>query len=196
MKHLILIAVLSGFTVLACSQETTTADQITYTCAPCGCEQDGQHLEAPGLCSACNMALIPHYPGLKRRTSTNTTKTVGILLFNGADIMDVTGPWSVFEHAHFNIVTVAKTKEPVSLGMSMQLTPNFTLEQLPKVDVLVIPGGGPAESNQDETIVRWIKKQYEQTQTLFSVCSGAFFLGKAGLLDGQGKKAILTARRI
>lgn len=64
--------------------------------------------------------------------------------------------------------------------MSMQLTPNFTLEQLPKVDVLVIPGGGPAESNQDETIVRWIKKQYEQTETLFSVCSGAFVYGKKG----------------
>ncbi len=174
------------FTALQAQEKeltSDTTDQIIYTCPPCGCDKDGEHLSHGGQCPSCDMALRPDYPGLKRVANPQKRPTVGMLLYNGADIMDVTGPWSVFEHARFNIITAAKTKETVSLGMSMELKPDFTLENMPEVDILVIPGGGPAEMNQDMEIVEWIKKRYENTETLFSVCSGAFFLGLAGLLD-------------
>lgn len=165
--------------------EVTTQDKIVYSCAPCGCEHDGKHFDAPGICAACNMPLNPTYPGI---TLTNTPvgrKTAAILLYNGADIMDVTGPWSVFEHGGLNVVTVAKASDLIRLGMTMVVKPDYTFENLPEVDVIVIPGGGPAENNQDMEIVEWIKKRYESTETMFSVCSGAFFLGLAGLLDEQ-----------
>ncbi|MBO0323004.1 DJ-1/PfpI family protein [Muricauda sp. CAU 1633] len=114
-----------------------------------------------------------------------TRKTVAILLFDGADIMDVTGPMSVFEHAGFHVVTVAKNSEAKAIGMYMRLSPDYTFANLPQVDVITVPGGGAAESNQDMEIVQWLKERDGETDTLFSVCSGAFFLGLAGLLDGN-----------
>ena len=159
------------------------AASITYQCAPCGCADDEKTLSEPGTCPACGMVLRPSYPGLERRRLTR--KTVAILLFDGADIMDVTGPWSVFEHSGLSVVTVAKQAEPVRVGRTLEITAEFTLETLPDVDVLVIPGGGAAEMNQDPDIVAWIAQRHESTGTLFSVCSGAFFLAKAGLLNGR-----------
>ncbi len=161
------------------------ADRIFYVCRPCGCSLDGERFENPGVCTECNMGLRPSYSGIEREAVHYGQEKIAILLFHGADIMDVTGPWSVFEHGGFQVVTVADKLEPMRLGMTLEVTPDFTLETLPQVDVLVIPGGGPAEMDQDPKLVAWIKKRSEQTGTLFSVCSGAFFLGMAGLLDGQ-----------
>ena len=69
--------------------------------------------------------------------------------------------------------------------MYNHFTPDYSFEDMPQVDVIILPGGGPAESNQDPEIINWVKKQFDQTETLFSVCSGAFFLAEAGLLDDQ-----------
>ncbi|WP_366585214.1 DJ-1/PfpI family protein [Muricauda sp. ANG21] len=117
--------------------------------------------------------------------NTISRKTAAIVLFNGADIMDVTGPMSVFEHAGFNVITVAKNTEAKAIGMYMRLSPDYTFANLPQVDIIMVPGGGAAESNQDMEIVQWLKERAGETDTMFSVCSGAFFLGLAGLLDGN-----------
>ncbi|MEZ4811195.1 MAG: DJ-1/PfpI family protein [Allomuricauda sp.] len=157
---------------------------VQYVCPPCGCPQDDKYVEAPGICSDCNMAYTAQMTGMEDKPRTSVpNRTAAILLFDGADIMDVTGPMSVFEHAGFNVITVAKDKMPKSIGMSMSLTPDHTFETLPKVDVIMVPGGGPAESVQDMDIVNWLKAVNDRTDTMFSVCSGAFFLGAAGLLD-------------
>lgn len=158
--------------------------RVQYVCPPCGCPQDGKHFEAPGVCPDCNMAYTTQLTGMENKPRISVSRrTAAILLFDMADIMDVTGPMSVFEHAGFNVVTVAKDKAPKSIGMSMRLTPDHTFETLPKVDVIMVPGGGPAESNQDMAIVKWLQEVNGETDTMFSVCSGAFFLGLAGLLD-------------
>lgn len=170
------------FTELLSSQNDEL--KISYQCAPCGCPHDGQIFEVMGVCPSCNMPLRPSYPGIER-PPTRPQMTVGILLFDGADIMDVTGPWSVFEHAGMNVVTVAKTTDMVQIGRAMNIKPDFQLENLPSVDVIVVPGGGPAEMNQDPAIVQWLKGRHTSTETMLSVCSGAFLFGLAGLLDGQ-----------
>ncbi len=158
-------------------------DEIVYQCGPCGCEDDGKYFDRMGDCPSCDMGLAPAYPGVEQ--PARAQNTVAILLFDGADIMDVSGPWTVFEHGGFRVYTVGKSLDVLTIGMSLELRPDYTLSTLPEVDILVLPGGGPAESNQDPDIVRWVRIRYENTETLFSVCSGAFFLGKAGLLDGQ-----------
>jgi len=160
--------------------------EIVYYCSPCGCQHDEGFFLNGGQCPSCNMMLRPMIPGLEMETSNTKIPTVGVFLFNMADVMDVSGPVSVFEHASFNIVTFAKSKEPVRIGMNLELKPDFTIETLPEVDILVLPGGGMAESNPgDEAIVSFIKERFEKTEVLFSVCSGAFFLGESGVLDGQ-----------
>ena len=161
-------------------------DAIVYTCGPCGCPLDGKYFNGMGNCPTCNMPLQANIPSLQRQSTTISRPSVAILLFNRADIMDVSGPISVFEHAGLNIMTFAKTNDPVQIGMNLELKPDFTLQNLPKVDVLVFPGGGLAETNPGDTaIVQFIKERYDSTEVVFSVCSGAFFLGEAGILDGQ-----------
>lgn len=158
---------------------------VSYICPPCGCPKDNQHFDSAGICNTCNMAYTAQVKGLEGKPSESSPRrTVAILLYNGADIMDVTGPMSVFEHAGFNVMTVAKDDTPKAIGMSLKLTPNFTFKSLPKVDVIMVPGGS-AESNQDPIIVDWLKERDSDTDTMFSVCSGAFYLGAAGILDHQ-----------
>ncbi len=183
---LLLFVIIYSFLPKAAAQVDYSKVKITYQCPPCGCPKDGHHFEKMGVCPDCNMGLRAAFTGIElKRSPSSPRKTVGILLFDGADIMDVTGPWSVFEHAGMNVVTVAKELEVIELGMTMHVQPDFTLQTLPNVDVLVVPGGGPAEMDQDMEIVNWIKGRFDETETVFSVCSGAFFLGLAGLLDGR-----------
>ena len=184
-KHIIYyLLVLFSLSSLIGQNSQLQQDKITYQCPPCGCPHDGQHFEAMGTCPSCNMNLRPHYPNIERQPS-NPRVTVGILLFNGADIMDVTGPWSVFEHAGMDVVTMAKTTDMVQVGMTMNVNPDFAINTLPQIDVIVVPGGGLAEMGGDEEIVQWLKERATSTKTIFSVCSGAFILGEAGLLDGK-----------
>ena len=160
--------------------------KVEYYCPPCGCPQDGKIFNAPGVCSDCNMVYRTRVIGLHDKPSVALPRPkVAVLLFDGADIMDVTGPMSVFEHASFNVMTVAKSKSVKRIGSHLELAPDYDFNDLPKVDIIVVPGGGAAESNQDRVIVEWLKSRREDTETMFSVCSGAFFLGLAGILDDR-----------
>ena len=160
--------------------------EIGYTCPPCGCPHDDGHFDAMGSCLSCGMALGISYPGVESQIPRYKQLTAGMLLFDNADIMDVTGPWSVLVHNGVRVISFAKTKDPVSIGGSMELKPDFTLDNLPDVDILIFPGGGLSESNPgDEAIQKFIKEKADDTEVLVSVCSGAFFLAESGLLDGQ-----------
>lgn len=160
--------------------------EIGYTCPPCGCQHDEGHFDATGSCPSCNMDLRASFSGVTSELPTNRRLTAGMLIFDHADIMDVTGPWSVLVHNGVRVVSFAKSKDPVTIGMSMQLTPDFTLENLPEVDILIFPGSGLAETDPgDEAIQQFIQARANTTEVLFSVCSGAFFLAESGLLDGK-----------
>ena len=189
MKLLGIIVLSLAFVSLTSAQQLIEGappqDEILYTCPPCGCAHDGQFFLEMGRCPSCNMALQPGIQGLERSNNVKRPRA-GIFLFDMADVMDVSGPLSVFEHAGFQIVTFARSDDAVRVGMNLEFKPDFTLDNLPSVDILVFPGGGMAESDPgNEEVVQFIKGRYEETEILFSVCSGAFFLGEAGLLDGQ-----------
>jgi len=159
---------------------------IAYYCAPCGCSLDGKFFDAPGVCPECNMALLVRIIGEDNTRTARQRPKVGIFLHDRADIMDVTGPLSVFEHAHFDIQTFAMEKNAVEIGWNVELTPDFGFDDLPRMDVIVLPGGGLSEINPGhQKIVEFLQSRQDSTDILFSVCSGAFFLGAAGLLDGQ-----------
>lgn len=159
-------------------------NEIYYYCAPCGCEHDGKYFNAPGICTACNMTFEVSMEGRPEQTQSRRI-TVGLLLFEGADIMDVTGPWSVFTHAGFDVVTFAKSPEEATIGGDLTIKPDFTMASMPDVNVLVFPGSGLAETNPgDLQIKQFIKNRVDKTEVMFSVCSGAFFFAEAGVLKG------------
>src|SRR5262245_53344242 len=125
-------------------------------------------------------------------------KEVGILLFENIEVLDFCGPFEVFsltrldeekrreEPSPFQVFLVAETEQPIVATGGMRVLPDFDLDDCPELDVLVDPGGlGTRKEMNNEPLLRWIADRSRQVEILTSVCTGAFLLGKAGLLDGK-----------
>lgn len=150
----------------------------TYVCPPCGLDCDKLSFDKAGVCPQCGMKLIPLGGG------EDTPVTVAILIFNGAEIIDFAGPWEVFGTAGFLVHTVAEKLEPHTMVFGQKVMPDYTFENSPKADVLLVPGGGYGKVIQDRRLIQWIQDKSKDVRYVMSVCTGAFLLAKAGLLDG------------
>lgn len=129
------------------------------------------------------------------------TSTVGILLFDGVEVLDFAGPYEVFsrtrltpgiesrlteESAPFKVFTVAAGTNPVIATGGLQVLPDFDLASTPSIDVLVVPGGfGTRALLQDASLLAWIHQTAGRAQRVTSVCTGALLLARAGLLVGR-----------
>jgi len=116
---------------------------------------------------------------------------VAILLFPGVQIIDYTGPYEVFGESDFNVYTVAQSPGVLTTVMGMQVVPRFTFADAPQPDVLVTPGGNVNPDNAE--VIRWIRDISKKATYVMSVCNGAFWLAKAGLLDGQSATTVSGA---
>lgn len=120
----------------------------------------------------------------------STIKTVGIFLFNEVEVLDFAGPFEVFSIASkegqplFKVFTIGETGQSVKARNDLIVTPTYSFENAPPVDLLIIPGGYGAEEIEihNTVVLDWIKKQATQVAILASVCTGAFLLAKCGLL--------------
>ena len=118
-------------------------------------------------------------------------RNLAIFIFNGVQIIDYTGPYEVLGQAHnngerlFNIYTVAVSADPITTNMGMTVVPKYTFDNAPKPDVIVLPGGGVRDSMNNPKVIKWVQERTAEAEYVMSVCNGAFFLGKAGLLDGK-----------
>jgi transcriptional regulator GlxA family with amidase domain len=110
---------------------------------------------------------------------------VAVVLFDGVEEIDYAGPIEVFGASGSTILTVGLTKAPVTSVYGLRVTPEYDTADLPEVDVLLVPGGGIVEAWKNPQLLAWIKERSARVKVTMSVCSGAFILGKAGLLDGQ-----------
>ncbi|MCM3870637.1 MAG: DJ-1/PfpI family protein, partial [Pyrinomonadaceae bacterium] len=78
-------------------------------------------------------------------------RNLAILIFEGVQIIDYTGPYETFGHAYskdgevFNIYTVSEKANPITTAMGMTVTPKYSFENAPPPNVLVVPGGGVEE---------------------------------------------------
>ena len=117
-------------------------------------------------------------------------RNVAILIFPGVQIIDYTGPWEVLGHASvngqpaFRMYTVAETTDPITTSMGMSVNPTFRFDNAPKPDLIVVPGGNVDPHLSNPAIIGWLRENARGAEVVLSVCNGAFFLAKAGLLDG------------
>lgn len=122
---------------------------------------------------------------------------VAILIFDGVQIIDYTGPYEALGAGRRrNVYTVAEKLDIITTAMGMRVSPNYTFANQPKPDIIVVPGGGnsgePAArvplgvgaQLNNEAVIRWIRESAADARYVMSVCNGAFLLQKAGLLDG------------
>lgn len=122
-------------------------------------------------------------------------KTIGILLFNEVEVLDFAGPFEVFSIATaedkksnlFRVKTIAETKKTISARNGLKVMPDFDLEDCPSLDVLIIPGGYGAEEIEihNQKLISWIQQRAADTPIVASICTGAFLLAEAGLLNGK-----------
>jgi putative intracellular protease/amidase len=115
---------------------------------------------------------------------------VAILIFPGVQIIDYTGPWEVLGHAFvddqpaFHIYTVAESTRAITTSMGMSVNPTFSFATAPKPDLIVVPGGNVGPQLDNPALIGWLRDNARSAELVLSVCNGAFFLAKAGLLDG------------
>jgi putative intracellular protease/amidase len=111
-------------------------------------------------------------------------KQVAIFVYEGVQILDYTGPYEAFGAAGCEVFTVAEKEGPLSTAMGMTMTPKYTFETAPRADVLVLPGGKAEDHASKPAVIEWVKREAARSDHVLSVCNGAFFLARAGLLDG------------
>ncbi|AKR09849.1 DJ-1/PfpI family protein [Bacillus thuringiensis] len=118
--------------------------------------------------------------------------SVGIFLFNEVEVLDFAGPFEVFsvtevnEEKTFTVYTVSENGEIITARNGLKVQPDYSIENLPPVDILIIPGGLGAREYEikNEIVIKWIGQQMKEVKLMTSVCTGALLLAKAGLLAG------------
>lgn len=121
------------------------------------------------------------------------TRNVAIVVYENAEPLDWTGPYEVYNDAAnfaavggqpaFNVYMVSKTTAPVN-AQGLMVVPNYSIENAPVPDIVVFPGGPSGNITNDAAFFAWADKAAKGAEIAQSVCTGAFVLGKAGLLDG------------
>ena len=110
---------------------------------------------------------------------------VAFTLGQGSQVIDVAVPWEIFqdvlinENSVFELYTVGASKDLVSMSGGMLVAPNYSVFDAPQPDVIVSPAH---ESSSD--IIEWLKKASVDADLTTSLCTGAYHLAEAGLLDG------------
>lgn len=123
------------------------------------------------------------------------TKNVAIVVYDGVEVLDFAGPAEVFAAASgrggngreraFNVYLVSKTRTPIVSQGFIDVTPDYSIADAPKPDIIVLPGGGTQAVISDPEWLAWVRTSAEGAEHVLTVCTGAFIAGKLGMLDGH-----------
>jgi transcriptional regulator GlxA family with amidase domain len=119
---------------------------------------------------------------------------IGIPIYEGVDLLDVTGPYEMFNWVTalgltIEAVLVAETRREVTSRDGLTFRPHKSFRQVGQLDVLWVPGGDPAAlkrlmTDQKRRYLDFLVRQSKAARIVASVCEGALLLAAAGLLDG------------
>jgi transcriptional regulator GlxA family with amidase domain len=123
-------------------------------------------------------------------------RQVCFIVFPGSEVLDLSGPWSVLGYTNEVMQREAYTLRVVSpLGGATRTRHGLTLSGTRRLDdkaiaapdIVVIAGGATVSPlpSSEARAARWLRKHHRNIPTLVSICTGAFVLGEAGVLDGR-----------
>lgn len=141
------------------------------------------------LCSAAEKSSTPASPPPPVR--------VAFVLGEEAVPTDFAGPWDVFASIHlpdqgqgmdarmpFELYTVGASKTAIrttgNRHPGMAITPDYSFDTVPEPDLIVVPAQNGAPG-----LNAWLQKMHARQKTIVSICTGAFRLAEAGVLDGK-----------
>src|ERR1700722_10390419 len=132
------------------------------------------------------------------RFPPNAARTIEILAFPSVQLLDVTGPLQVFATANeiaasgssgappylLSVVAPGDASVTTSSGLALLAEPLPPMERVP--DTLLVAGGpGVEKATSDALLVNWLRDRAGHVRRVGSVCTGAFLLAEAGVLDGR-----------
>ena len=137
----------------------------------------------------------------KHLNGAGATKRILFVAGSGTEILDLVGPLQVFARASdmylrdhpgappiylVEVVSIAAGRSLIA-NCGLRFSANKTFRQVRgKIDTVLVAGGDVIEQNKmNRDAVRWLKKIKARTRRVGSVCTGAMFLARAGLLDGR-----------
>jgi transcriptional regulator GlxA family with amidase domain len=120
-------------------------------------------------------------------------RRVVLVAFPQLQPIDLTGPAEVFDEASaiadgaYSVEVVAVRPGPIRTRSGYGFMPDKTIHECRgRIDTLVVPGGpGYPAAENDEVLIGWLRSAARRSRRVASVCSGAFLLAAAGLLDGR-----------
>lgn len=140
-----------------------------------------------------DLAEMPTTP----RSSPSAPRVVEVLAYPAVQLLDVTGPAQVFASANDAVVAAGGTPPYVvklvaqgGEGATASAGLRFAADPLPPwceaLDTLLVAGGTGAEAaTENPVLIDWVRHRATQARRIASVCTGAFLLAAAGLLEGR-----------
>ena len=133
------------------------------------------------------------------RTRSPVPRQIAILVYPGVQSLDFAGPLEVFAGAQrlieesgrrerrYEIKLLSIDGRPLETSSGLTVTPHASLQAAPaEIDTLIVPGGyGSRKATADRALLEWISRTAASARRTASVCTGAFLLAAAGLLDGR-----------
>lgn len=119
--------------------------------------------------------------------------TIGIYLFDKAELLDFAGPLEVFTTANrlhqqsagtaaYRVMTLSDQGQDIRCRAGLRVTPDLSLSQCPQLDLCILPGGEIEQARNNQNLKQWLLNQRQHAKTLASICNGAFILAEAGML--------------
>jgi transcriptional regulator GlxA family with amidase domain len=131
----------------------------------------------------------------------NGSKTIVFLAAPNSQILDVAGPFQVFvraaelfvkecpgQKAPYRVLLASSARHrSITTNCGLALTGTETYRTLRgPIDTLLVAGGtGVHKAARDEELLDWLRKAAQRVRRIGSICTGAFLLASAGLLDGK-----------
>jgi len=113
---------------------------------------------------------------------------IGFVIFPDLTQLDFTGPLEVLARLPQSAIhIIAKSQAPVPSDCGLALLPTHSFATCPPLDLICVPGGsyGVVKAMGDREIIEFVRRQAHTAKYVTSVCTGAFILGVAGLLEGR-----------
>src|SRR3954470_7171877 len=136
-----------------------------------------------------SLAALANAPAEPRLPMPRGAVAAAFVITEGANVIDFAGPWEVFqdtaiprtETPAFRLYTVSDSRKPLRLTGGLTVVPDYTFDDAPRPALVIVGAQGASPGRS-----AWLRKVAADpgTDAVMSVCTGAFRLAEAGLLDG------------